>query len=55
MLRQSFLRREWGAVSFVLAVLVGAVVVPLALTFGHHSTPPPAAATTPASAASSAR
>jgi len=30
-----FLRREWGAVSFVLAVLVGIVVVPIALYLGH--------------------
>jgi hypothetical protein len=34
----SFVRREWGAVTFVLTVLVGIVIVPLALTFGHHGT-----------------
>ena len=27
------LRREWGAVTFVLTVLVGMIVVPLALYF----------------------
>jgi hypothetical protein len=30
-----FLRREWGAVSFVLAVLIGMVAVPIALYLGH--------------------
>ncbi len=29
----SFVRREWGAVTFVLTVLVGMVVVPVALYF----------------------
>jgi hypothetical protein len=32
---RSFLLREWGAVSFVLTVLVGVVAVPLALLFGN--------------------
>ena len=31
----SLIRREWGAVTFVLTVLVGMVVVPLALYFGN--------------------
>ncbi len=34
----SFLRREWGAVTFVLTVLVGMIIVPLALIFGHQGT-----------------
>jgi hypothetical protein len=34
----SFLRREWGAVSFVLTVLVGLITVPAALYFGHQGT-----------------
>jgi hypothetical protein len=29
----SFVRREWGAVTFVLTVLVGMVAVPVALYF----------------------
>ena len=33
----SFVKREWGAVTYVLTVLVGVVVVPLALYFGHQS------------------
>jgi len=36
----AFLRREWGAVSFVLTVLVGMVVVPLALYFGNQAPAP---------------
>jgi hypothetical protein len=34
----SFLRREWGAVTFVLTVLVGIIIVPVALYFGHAGT-----------------
>jgi hypothetical protein len=30
------LRREWGAVTFVLTVLVGMIVVPLALYFANQ-------------------
>lgn len=30
-----FIRREWGAVTFVLAVIVGLIVVPLALYFAN--------------------
>ncbi len=30
-----FIRREWGAVTFVLTVVVGMVVVPLALYFAN--------------------
>lgn len=38
------LRREWGAVSFVLTVLVGIIVVPLALYFTNQG---PSALVTP--------
>jgi hypothetical protein len=31
----AFIRREWGAVTFVLAVIVGMIVVPLALYFAN--------------------
>jgi hypothetical protein len=31
----SFVRREWGAVTFVLTVLVGVLAVPIALYFEH--------------------
>ncbi|MGH7869672.1 MAG: hypothetical protein ACREP9_19100 [Candidatus Dormibacteraceae bacterium] len=36
-LRWDFMRREWGAVTFVITVIIGAIVVPLALLFGHQS------------------
>ncbi len=62
----SFLRREWGAVTFVLTVAVGMVIVPLALYFGNQapapvalpvSSPSPAASgpATPARTATPAR
>jgi hypothetical protein len=38
----TFLRREWGAVTFVLTVIIGMVVVPLAHFFtnkGHSPVP----------------
>lgn len=41
-----FLRREWGAVTFVLTVLVGLVVVPLGLVFANQS-PGPVSASFP--------
>jgi hypothetical protein len=47
------LRGEWGAVTFVLTVVLGMIVVPLALYFANVS---PGAATTPTiSTTSSAR
>jgi hypothetical protein len=49
----SFVRREWGAVTFVLTVIVGMVVVPLALYFTNVSPTPVAGPVTPT--ASSAR
>jgi hypothetical protein len=33
----SFLRREWGATTFILTVVLGLVVVPVALALGNHS------------------
>jgi hypothetical protein len=47
------LRGEWGAVTFVLTVIAGMIVVPLALYFANVS---PGAITTPTiSSTSSAR
>jgi hypothetical protein len=31
-----FVRREWGAVTFVLTVVVGMIVVPIALYFANQ-------------------
>jgi hypothetical protein len=44
-------RREWGAVTFVLTVLVGLIVVPLALVFTNQG---PSAIVTPGLNTSSA-
>jgi hypothetical protein len=33
---RSFIRREWGAVTFVLTVFLGIIIVPLALILGRH-------------------
>jgi len=38
---RSFLVREWGAVTFVLTVLVGILIVPIALVVGNKPPPPP--------------
>lgn len=40
----AFLRREWGAATFVVTVVLGLVFVPLALYFAHQG---PAAVTVP--------
>ena len=40
----TFLRREWGAATFVATVILGLVFVPLALYFEHQG---PAAVTVP--------
>ena len=40
----AFLRREWGAATFVVTVIAGLVVVPLALYFAHQG---PSAVTVP--------
>jgi hypothetical protein len=39
-----FVRREWGAVTFVLTVVVGMIVVPVALYFANTG---PSPVTTP--------
>jgi hypothetical protein len=49
----SVLRREWGAVTFVLTVIVGMIVVPLALYFNNVG--PAAIAAPPVTTASAAR
>jgi len=36
---RSFLLREWGAVTFVVTVFLGIIIVPIALVVGNH--PPP--------------
>ena len=48
----SFARREWGAVTFVLTVLLGMVIVPAALYFGNQSI---ASGSAPGTVASGAR
>jgi hypothetical protein len=50
------LRREWGAVTFVLTVVAGMVVVPIALYLANAGPHPVAAnpVVTPSAAASSA-
>lgn len=49
----AFVRREWGAITFVLTVIVGMIVVPLALYFLNQS--PSAIAVPPTTTTSSAR
>ena len=49
----SVLRKEWGAVTFVLTVLVGIIVVPLALYFLNQG--PTAIGAPPVTTASAAR
>lgn len=36
----AFVRREWGAVTFIVTVVVGMVVVPLALFFANQGPGP---------------
>ena len=36
----AFVRREWGAVTFVLTIVAGMVVVPLALYFNNQGPAP---------------
>jgi cytoskeletal protein RodZ len=45
----SFVRREWGAVTFVVTVALGIVIVPAGLYFGNQS--PTTSASSAASAA----
>ncbi|MGH7912909.1 MAG: hypothetical protein ACREQM_13195 [Candidatus Dormibacteraceae bacterium] len=52
----SFVRKEWGAVSFVVAVIVGVIAVPVALIVHNPSNTgatlqSPAPVSTPASSA----
>jgi hypothetical protein len=49
----SVLRKEWGAVTFIVTVLVGIIVVPLALYFTQQG--PAAIAAPPVATASAAR
>jgi hypothetical protein len=52
------LRKEWGAVSFVLTVLVGMIVVPLALYLANQGPGPiaiPGSTTTSSARASTAQ
>jgi hypothetical protein len=51
----TFLRREWGAATFVLTVLVGIVVVPLGLFLANQSPTPAVTLPTPSATASQAR
>jgi hypothetical protein len=39
---RSFIVREWGAVTFVLTVFLGIVIIPIALIIGNKPLPPPA-------------
>jgi hypothetical protein len=52
-----FVRREWGAVTFVITVIVGMVIVPLALYFANQGPGPVVVppVTTASSAASGTR
>jgi hypothetical protein len=49
----AFVRREWGAVTFIVTVIVGMVVVPLALFFANQG-PGPIIVTPPTTASSAA-
>ncbi|MDQ6899272.1 MAG: hypothetical protein M3072_07175 [Candidatus Dormibacteraeota bacterium] len=51
-MNRSFLIREWGAVTFVVTVLIGLIVVPVALYFGNQSGAGSAPAPTPSVTAS---
>jgi hypothetical protein len=56
-LNADFIRREWGAVTFVLTVVVGMIIVPLALYFtnaGPHPVSTPVINTSASPVASSA-
>jgi hypothetical protein len=50
----SFVRREWGAVTFVLTVIVGMIVVPLALYFNNQGPGPLAVPNVPITSSPSA-
>ena len=36
----TLLRREWGAVTFIVTVVIGLVIVPLGLYFGNRAPAP---------------
>ncbi len=36
-MKWAFVRKEWGAISFVLAVILGMIAVPVALIFHNDS------------------
>ncbi|HEY4028505.1 MAG TPA: hypothetical protein VGO86_18915 [Candidatus Dormibacteraeota bacterium] len=46
-MNRSFLIREWGAVTFVLTVFLGIIIVPIALVVGNHPAPPAGLIVTP--------
>ena len=46
-MNRSFFLREWGAVTFVLTVFLGLIVVPIALVLGNHPAPTVSINTTP--------
>ena len=46
-MNRSFLLREWGAVTFVVTVLLGIIIVPVALVAGNHPPPPSALVSAP--------
>jgi hypothetical protein len=50
---RSLILREWGAVTFVVTVFLGIIIVPVALVAGNHP-PPVVAIETTASAARTA-
>jgi hypothetical protein len=49
---RSLLLREWGAVTFVVTVFLGIVIVPIALVVGNHPPPPSALVVSPSPTAS---
>lgn len=53
-MNRSFITREWGAVTFVLTVLVGILIVPIALVVGNRPPPPPALPSSPSPTVSAA-
>jgi hypothetical protein len=55
-LNSDFLRREWGAVSFLIVTALGILVVPIGLNLNHRnfSPPPESIAASPSPSASPA-
>ncbi len=50
----SIVRREWGAVSFVVTVLIGLIVVPIALFIGNQGSAAPVVLPSPSPTVTSA-